>query len=256
MFGQVNSLGNIPVEIQLEGSCSNCEGLDLGIYDLPTSIDEARRQLSSSVVLDAQTSERMLQELCFCPANEVGERAPFEAEFIVSYQTAVEESSLDCIDGVADCFFGTNFGTGLIVSFDGSIEDVTLEVLASIEDAFLISANNEFENNDLECNPQFRVVETVEAAIVSEDVRRKLSSFASAARELQIDIVVPSPSPSIQPSVTSSPSVSLSPSLPAADVEIVTVDVFLFVTGVCNQCSNDLTISNQVSLQSCRVCEF
>ena len=38
LVGAINSFGNIPVNIELVGTCSNCEVVDLSIYDVPTSV--------------------------------------------------------------------------------------------------------------------------------------------------------------------------------------------------------------------------
>ena len=246
-FGEVNSLGNIPVEIRLEGSCSQCEGLDIGVYDIPTSLAEAQRKPMS--LLEMDEANRALQELCFCPSNGVGDRAPFEAEFVTAYQTSISELNLGCITTVGDCFFGTNFGTGVLVEFEGAVETLTADVLESIASAFLDSANAEFENDDLECNPQFRVVESVDATIVSAKTRRKLTG--TQARKLQDAIPStdsPSGAPTVSnaPSVSAAPSISSAPSLPEITIGTPSVDVFLFVTGVCNKCENDLLASNQV----------
>ena len=150
-IGEQVTPGETPMEIQVVATCVDCNS-SFSIYDIPTSIITSQevtegevegrtRQLSkyrsspSSRDSFRSKSDRSLQqvELCLCPANPVGARGIYEAEFIDAYTSAIIDLDLDCVDSVAECSFGTQFISGIVVDLGSNTtaddEEASLEVL-------------------------------------------------------------------------------------------------------------------------------
>jgi hypothetical protein len=107
--GKSNSFGNSPVEMAFRGTCGNCSGLNLNVYDVPTFLstedDEdvvSRRFLWSSSTLP----RRKLQEdtaYSYPAQHPIANRAPYEAKFVHAYQEAMAALNLECISTLAQC---------------------------------------------------------------------------------------------------------------------------------------------------------
>jgi hypothetical protein len=85
-FGENTDEGNLPLEIRVNGTCRVCNADEMDVYALPILVASARMLLEETT-LDATGSKhpRRLQdvETCFCNSQAIGERAPFESEFVV-----------------------------------------------------------------------------------------------------------------------------------------------------------------------------
>jgi hypothetical protein len=115
-----------------------------------------------------------------------------------------------------------------------SAELTDADILA-IEQSFLTAANQGYAVDDVSCNPEFRIVERVTAKVVSttsSNRRRELED--SSDRQLQDISDAPSTAPSTEP--------SMSPTIAILGDTVLN----LYVSGVCNNCGNDLFLGDQV----------
>lgn len=139
--------GVTPLEIQVIASCVDCKE-DFGIFDIPTSAIlsdeegdaiETMKERRRALGINMKNPSRMLQEseICICPANPVGSRAPFEAEFIDFFTVAIEELNLDCFRSCEECNFRTSFESGIVVeiSRNSLIEDPSGQLDLSVIEA-------------------------------------------------------------------------------------------------------------------------
>jgi hypothetical protein len=249
-FGVNTTDGNLPLEIRVSGTCRDCDPDNLDIYALPTTLSTTRKLFDNHQLLN-NPQRRHLQELemCYCDAQPVGERPPFESEFVQAYQKSVQSLQLDCIETVGDCNFGTPFSTGIIVEFERD-ESLSLEEFTSqIEESFKNTINQLYSISEESCNPEFRQVQTVEATIgvnltVSKNETRRL-----LGREIQdTSTAAPTPTPdTTSDNVTAAPT----PVFGTAPTPLFitnTIGVLLYVNGVCNGCSSELTGRNQVDM--------
>jgi len=214
LVGENNTFGNIPVEMALVGTCSDCDGLDLSVYDEPeesqpivvanitnaiviNSTGTVRRGLVSMPVrmrMPMFGSGRSLQDTtgtlgsCFCPTDPIGDRAPYEAEFLEAYRQAVNDTSISTVDqaarqlqvnvidtfdlgavlSVAECQFGTRFQTGIYVRFQVNVANLTDAMIQSIQEALLQSIATLYQTSETVCDPEFRIVKNVEANVVRD----------------------------------------------------------------------------------------
>ena len=233
VIGENTTAGNTPVEMRITATCRGCDPEETDIFGTISSTSAGRRTLG---VIDSWKTpfhgSRNLQEteICTCPAQAIGDRAPYESEVVNAYQSTVETFNFTCVDSVATCE-QTLFDTGIVVEFEGNASDISSEDIASIEASFQDSVNDLYENSEETCNDEFRVVESVDALVVDEETRRKL--VGARGRRAQAESANPSPSPSYT-------------SAPVFELESSTVSVLLYVSGVCNGCSAELTLSDQV----------
>ena len=98
--------GNIPVEFQIFATCRGCAPNTTDIYDIPSAIaSDSRRLAPFEILTDIQGRNLQVDDVCYCSAQPVGDRAPFQSEFIDSYQIAIELLQLQCIASVGLCDF-------------------------------------------------------------------------------------------------------------------------------------------------------
>jgi hypothetical protein len=235
--------GNLPLEIQVTGYCRGCDPLDMDIYDLPTTMEVGSRFLfpQQGPPLSRHHPRRLgdFGDTCFCSMRSIGIRAPSEAEFIQAFQVSVEslQDRFGCVESVADCQFGSFFETAVVVAFDNvTFADEFQDV---IEGAFLSTLNRFYETTEAICNPEFRLIQSVESIIgvkVNQEYfdRRELKKDSSR-RNLQDNH--PSLIPSAAPTTVFGFS-DYSESL----------NVLIYVSGICkNGCTNDIILTNQVT---------
>jgi hypothetical protein len=95
---------------------------------------------------------------CFCDANPIARRAPFEAEFIREYESALANVDLDCVDYCGECNYGSTFRTAVVIDFgqEGLDNATGLEAYAqTIGDTFRDAINSLYKNDGKTCNPDF-----------------------------------------------------------------------------------------------------
>ena len=180
----------------------------------------------------------------------MGDRAPFESEFVSAYQEAVQDLDLECIQSVGNCTQAV-FTTGIIAEFEGEESDLTTDVLADIELAFLETVESEYENNEETCNENFVTVESVGSAVIADDARRLEAAFLPRIKYVEYNgrrmqdetTLAPSEQPSSQPTdyptiegfgVNEAPSISptTSPTI-AVFSNTQSIQVLLYVAGTC-----------------------
>ena len=257
-FGENTDEGNLPVEIRVTGSCRNgCNPNLIDVYAIPNSMPGARMLLEESV--SAGLSHRFLQETetCFCDSQAIGARAPFESEFVAQYRKAVEALDLECLSSVGQCEFGTRFSTGIVVLFD---QDDLLEsgnLTATIEDTFLQTINTIYDVDDESCNPEFRMIDSVQATIGVNLTAVDSMAGQRYLRSLQMATDFPTMSPTTafvagnpNPAPTLPPDIVILPDGPTSSPTTVappgSLAVLLYIAGTCNGCSDDFALSNQV----------
>jgi hypothetical protein len=119
-----------------------------------------------------------------------------------------------------------------------------------IKDSFLESVNALYENTEETCNPVFRMIESVDATVVTNKTRRMM--LQRTVRRVQEDEDLTtgptnSLAPSSAPRLDSTSFPTASPSFAGLD-QSESFSVLLYVSGVCNGCLSDLTLSNQVAV--------
>jgi hypothetical protein len=217
--GQIKNSTFFPIALQVAGVCDGCDPSTVSIYELPSTLnstlnstlsDTSRRLVESrpaASFLDNLVSgvrniahesghkqQRDLQSSCYCDAQAIAERAPFESEFIGAFRKSVESMDIECVSSVRDCHFGTKFETSFLITLEENEALATVE-MSALEDAFKAALNSLFEPTAKSCNPDFRVVESAKGRFDGFEVvglRRKtqegLSDSASSTS-------APSPSP-------------------------------------------------------------
>jgi hypothetical protein len=215
--GERNSLGNVPVEMRVFGTCGDCHGLDIRVYDVP-----------SAVTTDTSIRRLQTEGTCTCPILSIFDyvRAPYESEFVAKYQEKVTQLEDKCVDSVADCSFGTVFATGIFMALELNTT-LTETDIAAIGESFRMAVNMGYAISEASCNPEFRTVDRVIPRVVAGGRRR-----LEGSRDLQLDDVsdAPSSAPSLAPTFAFTGDVVLN----------------LYVTGMCNQCGNALFLGDQV----------
>ena len=276
--------GNLPIEIEVFAECLGCDPQQASIYGTPAAaVEQAvlndsnnNRELQESKPHSQLYGVRMLQdpESCVCSAQAVADRPPSESEFIEAFRDDVENLQLDCVAGVGDCQFGSIFNTDIVLSFEGNQTALTDAVRQSIQETFRELLNDLYEPDDDVCNPEFRVI--LDVALVpdftlngefiasganstsndvstrylsiseNDDGRRKLISDSSPSHAT----LSPSFSPTtafVVGSTPETPNPSTVPSeAPSKAFGGHLVRTLLTVSGVCNGCTNELFLSNQV----------
>jgi len=164
VVGKRNSLGNIPIEMSVSGTCGACSGLSLLAYDLPTN----------STSIPATTTA------CSChhETTDADARAPFEAEFIDEYQKSVQALNARCPVMLAECSYGTGFSTGVYTKVESDV-DMTDTQVAAIGQAFMEATNIEYAVTQRTCNTDFREVERVTTRAIAPPTRRELMEDSS-----------------------------------------------------------------------------
>lgn len=224
--GERNSFGNIPVEIKVQGTCGDCDNIEVRIYDVPTrnTEEDFLRQLQAEVS-------------CACPILSASDyvRGPYEADFVEKFQASVEKLEDDCVGSIAGCDFGSVFATGLFITLETINEvELTEADIASIEESFRDATNQEYSVDDETCNPDFRIVETVRAIVVSSGNRRQLE---------QLQEVTMMPMNETDFNETSAMVPSMAPTFSPGNTPVV---LNLYVSGICNGCGNDLFFGDAI----------
>ena len=67
---------------------------------------------------------------------------------------------------VAECQFGTRLQTGIYVQFQVSVDELTGEIMLSIQDALFQSIARLYQTSETVCDPEFRIVNDVEATAI------------------------------------------------------------------------------------------
>jgi hypothetical protein len=143
--------------------------------------------------------------------------------------------------------FNTRFNTGIVVQF-GCDELLELgNIMATIEDTFQVIVNGLYEVDPDNCNPEFRLVQSVQATIDVNITTGANSTGSLDERMLQITTEFPTASPSVLNVPTQSPSTAFS----IGD----SITVLLYISGVCIGCPNGFQLSNQLfqAVESCRL---
>ena len=240
-IGANTTTGNTPVEMHIIGNCRGCDVSSTAFYDKPLSSDSTVRSVRVLRTDFGPSSNQGLQDICSCPAQPIGDRAPYEAELIAAYHADIEALELACIGSVGDCLY-TPFETGIVVELGGNETEVTDEYIKSIEEAFKESMNSLYANTEETCQTEFRTVQSVDATVVSEDTRRRL--FRANKRRTEEEPFQPTSSPSYQTlTPTSYNSLAQLPTFEIASSD--SVSVLLFVSGYCNGCDTDFTFDDQ-----------
>jgi len=155
--GERNVFGNIPVTMMITGTCRGCEGIDMNVYDVPTSNgpEIASRHLRPVGV-------------CSCPVVPTSEnvRAPYEAEFITQFQKTIEGLGDNCVNSVADCGYATTFETGIIFDVGTDSDELTDDELETIAQVFKATTNAQYAVTESYCDADFRTVEYVSAKAI------------------------------------------------------------------------------------------
>jgi hypothetical protein len=252
--GDIREGDSLPIEILARGECRGCDPEDVDIYEFPGSLMAiARRNLLEELEFMNSGSRRLLEdETCYCDVQAVAQRAPLESEFIDIYEVSVGNLTLDCIGSVGECEFGTTFNTTIVLTFDQD-STVAFELFTDvIATSFQDTVNEELRTDEENCNLLFQYVQDVSARIdfvfngddlneTTNNEERQLHQRAGRRRVQDNSTAVGSFAPSHQPS--SAPSSAPTSTFGGTDF----VFVLLAVSGVCNGCSNDLLLSNQVS---------
>lgn len=134
------------------------------------------------------------------------------------------------------------------MSFQASSQQVTDEFIQNIENALMQSITTLYGTTANACDPEFRVVNSVNATVATSGSRRRK---LQRSRERKVQQVLSEAAPSASPALSESlrPSFSLAglptqaPTAPTANSGVV--DFFLYVSGVCNGCENDITLGDQ-----------
>jgi hypothetical protein len=273
-FGVNTTKGNLPLEVRVNGTCRGCDPDTINLYDLPSVTSSTPRKLIEEIEL---TTSRRMQGLdtCYCDAQPVGDRAPFESEFVSAYKKSVEAFQLECIGSVGDCQFGTKFATGIVVSFARDELLVSNQLTASIEELFKRTINDLYKTTQENCNPEFRLVESVKATInINITLPNSTTSSHNTTRKLGLhahrngqEVITPSSGPTlpvfegggndptlspstifgqIDPDSTTNPTAAPARGLTPTALEPYNVLVLLYVSGICNGCENGITLNNQV----------
>jgi hypothetical protein len=162
----------------------------------------------------------------------------------------VKALGVDCISSVGDCDYGTVFDTGIVVEFDGIASEISDEDIQTIKDSFLESVNALYENTEETCNPVFCMIESVDATVVTNKTRRMMLQRTGRRVQEDEDLTTGptnSLAPSLAPRSDSTSFPTASPSFAGLD-QSESFSVLLYVSGVCNGCLSDLTLSNQVAV--------
>lgn len=246
--GENNTFGNIPLEFQLIGTCSDCLGENVSVFDRPTSM--STESYMGEFVEDGA-------QLC-CPENPIAHRGLYEVEFLDEYRYVLNDTMQQLEEGltsscpgmswsVAECEFGTKFQTGVYVRFQAIQNDFNIFVMQEIEDALKESINTFYQNTVLDCNPEFRIVDYVSATVITEvtrgrHVERMVQDETAAPTESCAPSMSPHPSTSFSPSYSFTPS-TIEPEPPTLTSS--TTALFLYVSGLCNGCERELTWNDQ-----------
>ena len=141
----------VPIQFRVSGTY--CEagpcGLEevLSIYDLP-GLDPTSMMFTD------------VPENCFCDSFIGVCRSPYEYEFVNAFRETVESKGLGCFKSVGECNFDTIFSTSLEATFQGNVENVTVD---DIEEVLFESLNEVYESNEVTCNAEFHTFESVQA---------------------------------------------------------------------------------------------
>ncbi len=152
-------------------NCRDCDAENIDVDEIPIALSTSEQRRVRSIAFHPN---RQLQDAatCYCSAQAIGDRAPYEAEFVDAYQEYVEALGADCNSYVADCSFGTTFDTGIVISFNASASEISDDDIKTIEESFLESINALYENTEETCNPDLRMIESVEATLATNATRR------------------------------------------------------------------------------------
>ena len=181
--GEMNALGNIPIEIKLVGTCVDCDGLDMRVYDHP------RTQITGNTF-----RRRRLQSVmtCTCPILSVYDyvRAPFEAEFVSRYQQIVQQLDEECVDSVAECNYGTTFSTGIYLNATINAMNLTDADIHVIAESFEMALNLGYASNEVTCDSQFRTIDQVIAKVVSPNSQQLVEESTTLQRRVVLNLFV------------------------------------------------------------------
>ena len=233
--------GLLPVVFNLEGICRGCDPDDTSIYDLPSG-NTGRRLSDRRHVTGVPT--RHLQEAtetCYCSPDPIANRAPSEAEVLDAFRIEVSSlQDLACAESVAQCDFGTEFETIILLSlgnssgveaFEAQLGGSTLDVLTDL-----------YRTTDTVCFEETPVFLSAEVRFgVDPTTRRALRGDGSQWRVLQSSNQT-NTTPALEAPSSEAPS-----SAPTFSFEEGASNVLLVASGFCNGCTNDFLLSNQVS---------
>jgi hypothetical protein len=212
---------------------------------VPSLLLSPNRLLWSNENLKDDTGHRDLQrdfDTCYCDASAVAQRVPYEAEVINAYQPAVSNLTLDCIESVGECQFGTTFKTEILVGFDDDGTTAFENITTKIEEAFKRAVNEFYESNGTTCDQEFQTVEYVTASANSMSNGDNLSKppFNDDRQLYQLRN-----GRNLQQNGTASGNSTTGPTA-APSVYSASTDILLTVFGICNGCLNELFLSDQV----------
>jgi Fe-S cluster biogenesis protein NfuA len=276
--GQMENNTIFPIVLQVAGVCDGCDPSTVSIYDAPSSLnisftltDTSRRLVESRPAPSflenlvsggrdiahesGHKQQRYLQSSCYCDAQALAERAPFESEFIEALQKSIQSMDIECVSSVRDCQFGSKFESNFVITLEGNETLASVEAsLPALEDAFKAALNSLFEPTEEECNLDFRVVEFVSGRFNGFE---EVDGLRRKTQEGPPDSVSSNSAPSSSPASTNpvlsptlSPTISLdgnspffggnSPSSsPTYGYSPSTSLLLLTFSGVCNGCPND-----------------
>jgi hypothetical protein len=286
--GQIENNKTFPIVLRVAGVCDGCDPSTVSIYELPSSLSATTRRLVESRPAasflenlvsgdrdiaheSGHKQQRDLQSLCYCDAQAIAERAPFESEFIEALQKSIQSMDIECVNSVRDCKFGSKFESYLVITLKGNETLAAAEAyLPLLEDAFKSALIRLFQPTEEECNPDFRIVESVSARFINLDevrLRRKTqedppdSVPPTSAPSSSPTSTNPSLSPTLAPtpllggkSQSSSPTSTnpvlpptLGPTISSNGNSPLISSLLTKTSGVCNGCSNDLFFGNALT---------
>ena len=156
----------LPIEIRVRGTCRGCNPDKIKLYSVPTSNSSAPktqgrttgRQLSASDSATFFESSRQLVELqqCYCDVQAIGERAPYESEFVTALKKSLGSLDLNSIGPVPSYQFGTVFPTGVILSLSQDQLSASGNLTEALAKQFKSTVNNLYRVTGNVCNTEFR----------------------------------------------------------------------------------------------------
>jgi len=139
--------------MKITSQCRGCRGLtgNMTVFDVPRTVSTSPSPPTSNPVIS-------------CACNTIGDnlvRAPYESEFVVQFQQAVQSYDNICVRKAVPCSYGTPFE--LDMHIDVAVDGITLtetQMNQAVE-AFMRASNTAYAATSSDCQPEFRRLEQI-----------------------------------------------------------------------------------------------
>jgi len=140
-----SATGVLAVKMKVTSVCQEgCEGLSLGVYDLPD--------------VGTAGSQPTATSNCACTRNFDGraERGPYKSDFFVLYQQVVQSSFEDnCVNLVSSCSYGSPFNVRITIPVDFDGTSLSADDIKVAAQAFKTASNAGYAATSGDCQPEF-----------------------------------------------------------------------------------------------------